>query len=78
MKCSSASMSLCDGSDTGFLDSALGALLLLPLSHSAVKLYPMSLGFSISSSLWLFSMGISGLWSVMTRKYCNPAKKCGI
>ena len=81
MKPSSASMSLCDGSNTGFLDSASGALLLLPLSHSVVKLYPMSLvhslykrRFSISPSLWLFSMRISGLWAVITWKHCNPTK----
>ena len=47
MKSNSASMSLYDGSDTGFLDSASGALLLQPLSHSAVKLYLMSLPRSL-------------------------------
>ena len=51
-----ASMSGSWGSDTGFPERASGALLRIPLTHSAVKLYPMILvlrhwsrGFSISS-----------------------------
>ena len=62
-------------------DSASGAWFRYLLSHSVVKLYPISLafirynlGFSISSRQLLLWMGMSGCWSVMTWKCCRPAR----
>ena len=69
-----ANMSWRDSSDTGCLESASGALLWQPVSHVAITVIlgrrRCRRGFSISSSLWLFKIGISGLWSVTTWKCC--------
>ena len=78
----SANISWGCGCEKGFLDRVSGALLRVPLIHSAVKLYPMILvfsrsrrRFSISSNLWLFRIGMSGWWSVTMVKWGSPARK---
>ena len=70
----SASVSSGCGSAVGLRDNASGALFRVPFIQLAVNAYPMILvfrlcsrGFWISSNLWLFKMGISGWWSVMTK-----------
>ena len=71
----SASVSSGCGSVVGLRDKASGALFKVPFSQLAVNEYPMILvfrrcsrGFRISSSLWLFSIGMRGWWSVTTVK----------
>ena len=63
------------GSAVGLRDKASGALFEVPFIQLAVNAYPMILvfrccsrGFRISSSLWLFSIGTRGWWSVTTMK----------
>ena len=63
----SASASSGCGSTVGLRDRASGTLFRVPFSHVAVNAYPMILvfnrcsrGFWISSSLWVFNIGMSG------------------
>ena len=65
----------------GQRERASGTLLVAPLHHTAVKLYTISLvwslrnlGFSILSKQWLLSMDIKGLWSLIIVKCSNPAR----
>ena len=71
----SASVSSGCGSAIRLRDNASGALFRVPFSQFAVNAYPMILVFRrcscefwISSNLWLFRTGMSGWWSVMTKK----------
>ena len=70
----SASVSSGCGSAVGLRDNASGALFRVPFSQFTVNAYHMILvfrrcsrGFWILSNMWIFKMGMSGWWSVMTK-----------
>ena len=82
MASTSASISADNGSDVGLRERESGALFLLPLHHSAVKLQAMSLvlsrcslGFLISSRRYELRIESKGLWSMTTVKYCSLDRK---
>ena len=81
ISCSAISSSLFGG-ECGQRESASAASCWEPFCHLAVNLYAMirvrnrcSRGFSISSKRWVLSMGMRGLWSVMTVNWSIPARK---
>ena len=49
--------------------------LVVKLNAKSLVLSYCNLGLPISSRWWLFCIGMRGLWSVMTWKFCNPIRK---